>query len=112
MRRLLRCRPRRPHSLAMITLLIFFVVIFLFLIRHNNVPTLIEVSKSHHPKSIHFMCILIPFRDRFEELTEFVPRITQFLERQNIRHKIFVINQVRYQEKFLLKFLETSFSFE
>ena len=42
----------------------------------------------------HFLCILIPFRDRFEELLEFVPRITKFLERQNVEHKIFIINQV------------------
>ena len=42
----------------------------------------------------HFLCILIPFRDRFEELNEFVPTISEFLKRQNIYHAIFVINQV------------------
>ena len=42
----------------------------------------------------HFLCILIPFRDRFEELNEFVPTLSDFLSRQSIAHAIFVINQV------------------
>ena len=32
----------------------------------------------------HFLCILIPFRDRFEELNEFVPTISEFLNHQSI----------------------------
>ena len=63
----------------------------------------LENLKQSHRKMIksdekvlnqHSLCILIPFRDRFEELLEFVPRITKFLERQNIKHKIFIVNQV------------------
>ena len=42
----------------------------------------------------HFLCILIPFRERFEELNEFVPTISEFLSRQSVPHAIFVINQV------------------
>ena len=42
----------------------------------------------------HFLCILIPFRDRFEELNEFVPTINEYLSSQNIAHAIFVINQI------------------
>lgn len=38
--------------------------------------------------------IIIPFRERFDELLEFVPHIHSFLENQNIQHEIFVINQV------------------
>ena len=63
----------------------------------------LENLKQNHRKMVnsdekvfnqHNLCILIPFRDRFEELLEFVPRITKFLERQNIKHKIFIVNQV------------------
>jgi hypothetical protein len=46
-------------------------------------------------KSDHVLCLLVPFRDRFDELTEFVPAITEFLKKQNISHYIFVINQVK-----------------
>lgn len=42
----------------------------------------------------HFLCILIPFRDRFEELNEFVPTISHFLNQQSIAHAIFVIHQI------------------
>ena len=42
----------------------------------------------------HFLCLIIPFRDRFEELNEFVPMISDYLNRQSIAHAIFVINQM------------------
>ncbi|KAH8315195.1 hypothetical protein KR074_005484 [Drosophila pseudoananassae] len=56
---------------------------------HGNDP------KSHRD---HKMALLVPFRDRFEELLQFVPHITKFLKRQNVAHHIFVLNQVdRYR---------------
>lgn len=40
----------------------------------------------------------MPFRDRFEELLQFVPHLTKFLQKQNIVHHIFVLNQIdRYR---------------
>uniref|UniRef100_A0A1B6CJ92 Beta-1,4-N-acetylgalactosaminyltransferase n=1 Tax=Clastoptera arizonana TaxID=38151 RepID=A0A1B6CJ92_9HEMI len=42
----------------------------------------------------HKLGIIVPFRDRFEELLEFVPHMDQFLSAQNLHFKIFVINQV------------------
>jgi len=49
-----------------------------------------------HRSSRHKLCVLVPFRDRFDELTQFVPHITSYLEGQGLagRHDIFVINQV------------------
>jgi len=38
--------------------------------------------------------IIIPYKDRFEELLEFVPHINLFLNNQDVLHEIFVINQV------------------
>ena len=113
MRRILKCRLKQPKTWAILVLLIFFllfVINILFVIRNNvtSKQTRLENPKSKHPRNIHIgetvehsLCILIPFRDRFEELTEFVPRITHFLERQNIKHKIVVVNQVRYKMLFI-----------
>ena len=42
----------------------------------------------------HKLCILVPFRDRFEELLEFAPHITSYLNQKNIDHDIWVLNQV------------------
>lgn len=42
----------------------------------------------------HKLAILVPFRDRFEELMEFVPFMQKYLSRQKVRHHIFVINQM------------------
>ena len=42
----------------------------------------------------HKLALIIPFRERFEELLVFVPFMHTFLNRKKIRHKIIVINQV------------------
>lgn len=44
------------------------------------------------------LAILVPFRDRFDELLQFAPHMTKFLAHQNVPHHIFVLNQVdRYR---------------
>lgn len=40
------------------------------------------------------LAVVIPFRDRFEELQEFVPHIHKFLNKQKIPHRVYVVNQV------------------
>ncbi|XP_055327173.1 beta-1,4-galactosyltransferase 7-like [Paramacrobiotus metropolitanus] len=42
----------------------------------------------------HRLAVIVPFRDRFDELLQFVPHMTAFLRAQRIRFDIFVINQV------------------
>ncbi|KAJ9586477.1 hypothetical protein L9F63_019877, partial [Diploptera punctata] len=44
--------------------------------------------------SVHKLGVLVPFRDRFEELLIFAPYIHEFLNRQEINHHIYVLNQV------------------
>ena len=41
----------------------------------------------------HQLAVIVPFRNRYEEMMEFVPHIHYFLERQNVKHKIWIINQ-------------------
>ncbi|KAF2905097.1 hypothetical protein ILUMI_01081 [Ignelater luminosus] len=44
------------------------------------------------------LAVLVPFRDRFEELLIFAPYIHNFLNAQHINHNIFILNQVdRYR---------------
>lgn len=45
-------------------------------------------------KSKHSLAILVPFRDRFEELLIFAPHMKKFLDKQDIDFHIFVLNQV------------------
>ncbi|XP_077992123.1 beta-1,4-galactosyltransferase 7-like [Glandiceps talaboti] len=45
-------------------------------------------------KDPHKLAIIVPFRDRLEELLEFAPYLHNFLEEQKVRHHIYVINQV------------------
>ncbi|CAH1785198.1 unnamed protein product [Owenia fusiformis] len=69
----------------------------------DNAPKQRTITETAQNKSIvvdetehwgpHKLGIIVPFRDRFEELTEFVPYMHQYLNRQKIRHKIYVMNQ-------------------
>ena len=44
----------------------------------------------------HRMAVVVPFRDRFDELLEFAPSLHRFLCTQRVRHQIFVVNQADY----------------
>ncbi|XP_015111172.1 beta-1,4-galactosyltransferase 7 [Diachasma alloeum] len=53
----------------------------------NNVPKPLR-------KSQHRLAVLVPFRDRFEELLTFAPYMKRFLDKQNIDYRIFILHQV------------------
>ncbi|CAF0767088.1 unnamed protein product [Brachionus calyciflorus] len=42
----------------------------------------------------HKLAVVVPYRERFEELLVFVPHMSKFLASKSINFKIFVINQV------------------
>ncbi|XP_041368143.1 beta-1,4-galactosyltransferase 7-like [Gigantopelta aegis] len=42
----------------------------------------------------HSLAIIVPLRDRFEELMEFVSHMKQFLSAQNIKYTIYAMNQI------------------
>lgn len=51
------------------------------------------MGRSTQSSSMHRLAILVPFRDRFQELMVFVPHMHRFLTKQNIDHHIFILNQ-------------------
>lgn len=46
-----------------------------------------------HNSSSHKLAVVVPFRNRYEEMMAFVPHMHSFLTRQNVDHHIWVINQ-------------------
>ncbi|XP_053619877.1 beta-1,4-galactosyltransferase 7 [Plodia interpunctella] len=50
-----------------------------------------QISSEYRPKKR--LAIIVPFRDRFEELLEFVPHMFNFLNKQKIPFDIFIIQQ-------------------
>ncbi|KAG8225786.1 hypothetical protein J437_LFUL005593 [Ladona fulva] len=42
----------------------------------------------------HKLGVLVPYRDRFEELMVFIPHMQNFLKKQNIVNHIYILNQV------------------
>ena len=60
-----------------------------------KLETTSNVAKDVKPtKPRHKLGVIVPFRDRLEELLEFVPYMSKFLKEQNIIFHIYVINQV------------------
>ena len=55
--------------------------------------TLPKSPPTSPPRPLHTLAVMVPFRDRWEELTEFVPYMHKFLNLQNVSHEIWVINQ-------------------
>uniref|UniRef100_A0A915KKB9 Beta-1,4-galactosyltransferase 7 n=1 Tax=Romanomermis culicivorax TaxID=13658 RepID=A0A915KKB9_ROMCU len=53
-----------------------------------------DVANENLKRSIHKLCVLVPFRDRFDELLIFAPYMHQFLLDQAIDHEILIVNQV------------------
>ena len=41
----------------------------------------------------HQLGLVVPYRDRFEELLEFVPHMHNYLNAKKVRHKIIIVNQ-------------------
>ena len=44
-------------------------------------------------KDENLLCLIVPFRDRFDELLVFVPHMKNFLCNQRIKNEIIVVNQ-------------------
>ena len=51
-------------------------------------------SANRQPASKHKLCVVVPFRNRFNQLIELVPHLSRFLRKQNVNHQILVMNQV------------------
>lgn len=58
----------------------------------NSTTSATSVLVSTH--SAHKLAVIVPFRDRYEEMMEFVPHIHAFLMRQEVDHEMWIINQV------------------
>ena len=101
-------------------------VSFAIILDHCNCPrqeTVIQyVAKPKHYtnkgyESNHKLAVLVPYRNRFEELMEFVPYIHDFLNGQRINHDIFILNQVdsnRFNRASLINvgYLETKSNYD
>lgn len=59
----------------------------------SDSPSSISPDVRHEEWGPHQLAVVVPFRNRLEEMLEFVPHIHQFLNRQRTRHQIWVINQ-------------------
>ncbi|XP_012281666.1 beta-1,4-galactosyltransferase 7 isoform X2 [Orussus abietinus] len=65
----------------------------------------------------HRLAIIVPFRDRFEELLLFAPHMQKFLDKQQVDYHIFIVNQIdrfRFNRASLINvgFLEVKDNFD
>lgn len=86
---------QRLSRLLCILLLIAIISFFIFTISRNEVaPDWLAFDATEPHSDGQKLAIIVPFRDRFDELLLFVPLLTEFLAKQNILFfKFFIINQ-------------------
>lgn len=102
---------RRPKFLfthflvLLITMMFVLTVILTFTLlttdhcKCHSSELLSAVKQSNLNKHIlrsspYKLAVLVPFRDRFEELLIFAPYIHKFLNNQGIEHTVFILNQI------------------
>ena len=72
-----------------------FIVGTVFLVSTYLLVNQIEESPAdHRPLVKHKLGVVVPFRDRFNELATFVPHISRFLDHKSIEFEIYVVNQM------------------
>ncbi|KAH7727272.1 beta-1,4-galactosyltransferase VII [Aphelenchoides avenae] len=81
---------RRLKLLVVIVLFLFAVSLYL-LYKDMNSSTARRVET--HRRKDHLLCVLIPYRNRWEELEILIPRLQEFLDKQAIQHHFVVLNQ-------------------
>lgn len=110
---------RREKHVVVVTAVVLTSLIFFWRRWSKNLATADVASpqpRKAAPETFatgHRLCLLVPFRDRFDELAEFVPSISKFLEGQGVSHALYLINQVdgyRFNRASLINagFLESS----
>jgi xylosylprotein 4-beta-galactosyltransferase len=79
------------RSLAAVLLLICVVAVYII---YSNVDetNLRKVHKWAKRKG-HYLCVLIPYRDRWDEVQILVPELHQFLHNQSVDHSFLILNQ-------------------
>lgn len=77
--------PRKVRQLFLAGIFLCVMCTF-FLVCFLNLGIL------EHPYT-HRLAVIVPFRDRFEELLEFVPHMGRFLKAQGVAYRIIVVNQ-------------------
>ncbi|CAO4370465.1 unnamed protein product [Caenorhabditis nigoni] len=77
-------------GIILISLLLCYLVVLVVL----DMDLMTDYIDPRPPQvSIHKLCVIVPYRDRLEELREFSPHMSQFLHNQNVSHHILIINQ-------------------
>ncbi|XP_077296932.1 beta-1,4-galactosyltransferase 7 [Arctopsyche grandis] len=52
------------------------------------------IENTYLPTNSHRLAVLVPFRDRFDELMIFAPYMNKYLRQQRINFDIYIVNQV------------------
>ena len=102
----LTCHFRKAVRWTLVTVATAFFVGTFYLVFS---PDLLNIDRENRPNGAgsspvlacddlswgrHRLAVIVPFRDRFDEMMEFAPYIHRFLCAQHVRHQIFIINQV------------------
>ncbi|KAL1450064.1 hypothetical protein WDU94_002520 [Cyamophila willieti] len=92
----------RSHKILTIFILLCIIIVLLLIIIvqlyqcdciFDNVEE-VQSESLVETKGNHVLCLIIPFRDRFDELLVFLTHMKVFLDNQSVEYQVYVVNQV------------------
>lgn len=84
----------RSNKLVSIFIMLSIIIILLVVLIINTNCDCSKDPLELVSEDQHVLCLIIPFRDRFDELLLFLAHMKEFLHKQNVQHQVFVVNQV------------------
>lgn len=81
-------------ALLLCGLLCTLLVSFTLVLRSPTVCSADDDESELVDSGGHRLTVIVPFRDRFDELLRLAPHLHRFLRRQGVRYRLLVVNQV------------------
>ncbi|XP_072153427.1 beta-1,4-galactosyltransferase 7-like isoform X2 [Bemisia tabaci] len=88
------CRSCRLEIFIVLIFTTFFFSWCLLIAFEADGKSTRNLVQRRHRDSLHKLGVIVPFRDRFDELLEFIPHMQLFLNNQSVWHQIYIVNQV------------------
>lgn len=83
----------RSNLLAFLVGFVSSSFLYMSLIDTSSNPSQIDIETGTTTSTSKLAAIVVPFRDRFDELEQFVPHLSRYLAHKSITNHIWIVNQ-------------------
>ena len=77
-----------------ILFLLCFIFVYSLLLKFQSNEKVSIRNADEFDSKLHYLAVLVPYRDRWQQLQAFVPYMSEYLKNQKINFQIYVVHQV------------------